>query len=109
MVQPAPVFFPAMAMTTPTKNRRTSLTRRIRLFYKLLNSRAFQRCYQMIDPRVRLKPRSVTLFQYESSLREFLQHVGSVTILETHVELHLEESSVLYEGRDFAIGQTIWE
>src|SRR5437763_12303050 len=97
-----------MAMSNPTKHRRDYLIRRIRQFYKLLNSRAFDRCHQLIDPRVRLKPSSVTLFQYQNALRDFLQHVGSVTILETQIQLHRVKPSAWYEDRDFAVGRAIW-
>lgn len=62
----------------------------------------------MIDPRIRLKPSSVTLFQYENALREFLDCVGSVNLIEIKMQLHLNEPSELYEGRDFAIGKTSW-
>ena len=58
-----------MAMTARTDNRHSSLKRRIRQFYKLLNQQDFERCYQMIDPRVRIKPSSVTLFQYQNASR----------------------------------------
>src|SRR5437868_12130103 len=108
MVQPAPVFFPTMAMTNRADNRLTSLKRRIRQFYQLLNQRDFERCHQMIDPRVRLEPSSVTLFQYQNALGQFLDHFGSVEILELAIELHLNEPSQLYEGRDFAVGKTTW-
>jgi hypothetical protein len=62
----------------------------------------------MIDPRIQAKPSSVTLFQYENALREFMDHFGSVKVDETTMTLHLNEPSELYEGRDFAVGKTIW-
>jgi hypothetical protein len=96
-------------MTTRTENRQASLKRRIRRFYNLLNQGDFRRCHQMIDPRVRLKPSSVTLFQYENALRQFLDRFGSVEVLEIHIDLHVNEPSILYEDRDFAVGQTAWE
>lgn len=101
-------FFPAMAMTTKPESRRTSLKRRIRQFYNLLNQRDFRRCHEMIDPRIRLKPSSVTLLQYQNSLGEFLDEFGPVDILDISVSLHLNEPSELYEGRDFALGKTVW-
>jgi hypothetical protein len=97
-----------MAMTTRTENRQASLKRRIRQFYTLLNQGDFERCRQMIDPRIRLKRDSVTLFQYQNSLQQFLDHFGSVKVLEISIGLHLNEPSQLYEGRDFAVGKTTW-
>jgi hypothetical protein len=109
MVQPTPFFFPIMAMRARIVNRQSSLKRRIRQFYNLLNERAFERCYLLIDPRIRDKPNSVTLLQYTNSLRDFLDYFGSVKVLEISLLLHLNEPSKLYEGRDFAMGKTTWQ
>ena len=98
-----------MAMIRTIDKRQSSLKRRIRQFYNLLNQGDFKRCYQMIDSLIRLNPASVTLFQYENALRQFLDNFGSVNILEINIRLHLNEPSQLYEGRDFAVGRTTWE
>jgi hypothetical protein len=98
-----------MAMTTKAKTNQASLKRRIRQFYVLLNDRDFARCYQMIDPRLREQPNSVTRYQYAMALQEFLDAVGSVSLVVINVSLHENEPSVLYGGRDFAIGQTKWK
>ena len=49
------------------------------------------------------------MFQYGNALANFLDHYGSIKILEIGVSLHLSEPSTLYKGRDFALGRTIWE
>jgi len=98
-----------MAMIRKIDKRQSSLKRRIRQFYSLLNRRDFKRCHQMIDPVIRLNPASVTLFQYENALRQFLDSFGSIDIVEVNVELHLNEPSQLYDGRGFALGKTTWE
>src|SRR5437870_1748500 len=95
-------------MTTRNENTPAFLKRRIRQFYKLLNQQRFEGCYQMIDPRVRLKPSSVALFQYQNALREFLDQFGAVEVIELTVDLHSDEPSELYEGSDFALGKTTW-
>ena len=97
-----------MAMSTRIENSQSSLKRRIRQFYNLLNQGDFKRCHQMIDPRIRCKPSSVTLLQYENSLRAFLDHFGFVKVVEITIELHAKEPSKLYEERDFAVGKTTW-
>jgi hypothetical protein len=61
----------------------------------------------MIDPQVRDQPGSVTLFQYQNALFQFMDRFGPLTVLETSVSLHLDETNKLYEGRDFAVGKTI--
>jgi hypothetical protein len=109
MVQPASIVLAAMAMSTRTENRHVSLKRRIQQFYNRLNQGDFSRCRLMIDPRAQLKRDAVTQLQYENSLRQFLDHFGSVKVLEIRIDLHLNEPSRLYEGRDFAVGKTTWE
>jgi hypothetical protein len=98
----------AMTIQTLTKQQ-AAVKRRIRLFYALLNRREFARCHHMIDPQVRRKSTSVTQFQYENALRQFLDHFGAIEIVEIHVDLHLGEPSTLYAGRDFAVGKTSWD
>ena len=96
-------------MTTKAKTNPASLKRRIRQFYVSLNKRDFASCYEMIDPRLRAQPNSVTRFQYDNVLQEFVDAVGSVQLLVINISLHENEPSVLYGGRDFATGQTKWK
>ncbi len=96
-------------MSSKTENRLASLKRRVRQFYELLNKRDFEACHQMIDPRVRQTASSVTLYQYENALSDFIAQFGSIKLLEISLSLHLAEPSKLYEGRDFALGKTSWE
>jgi hypothetical protein len=96
-------------MKTKAQTTHSSLRRRIRQFYKLLSERQFAHCHEMIDPRVRRKPTSVTLLQYTNAAADFVDRHGSFTVVELSVDLHLGEPSALYEGRDFAVGKTICE
>ena len=98
-----------MAMIRKIDKMQSSLERRIRQFYSLLNRHDFKRCHQIIDPLIRLNPASVTLFQYENALRQFLDNFGAVNIVEINVKLHLNEPSQLYDGRGFALGKTTWQ
>jgi hypothetical protein len=79
------------------------------LSHKLLNEREFARCHEMIDPRVRHRPESVTLSQYSNAAAEFLDRCGSLSVVDSSRDLHLNEPSRLYEDRDFAVGKTIWQ
>ena len=94
-------------MTPKAEKQQAALERRIRRFYDGLNRRDFDRCYQMIDPRLRDQPSSVTLFQYQNALLQFMDRFGPLSVLEISVSLHLDESNKLYEGRDFAVGKTV--
>jgi hypothetical protein len=96
-------------MSTTTDTRQSALKRRIRHFYDLLNDRDFGQCHKMIDPRVRAKSSSVTVFQYQNALSDFIVRCGPIEILNISISLHLNEPSKLYEGRDFAVGETTWE
>jgi hypothetical protein len=97
-----------MALINKVDSTRASLRRRIRQFYELLNEGDFVHCHQMIDPRIRQKPESVTLLQYENSLHKFFKSIGKIKVVRVDVDLHLNEPSQLYEQRDFAVGQTCW-
>jgi hypothetical protein len=96
-------------MTAKTKAQAAALAKRIRHFYSLLDERKFAECYRMIDPIIRDKPSSVTLFQYQNSLRAFLDYYRQVRVRGIQLNLHLDEPSKLYNDRDFAVGQTTWE
>jgi hypothetical protein len=96
-------------MNMKTKTATASIERRIKQFYGFLNSGEVERCYQMIDPRVRAESTSVTLLQYANSLRVFRETTGRLELAEIHVQLHVGEPSRLYEGRDFAVGTTVYE
>jgi hypothetical protein len=98
-----------MAMSTKTKNQEAVLRKRVQQFYEFMNGQDFAHCHQMIDPRVRSKPSSVTLFQYANALRDFLTAVGPIEIEGIDFVLHLNEPSPLYENRDFAVGETHWK
>lgn len=95
-------------MTTKNASQQSSLRRRIRRFYELLSERQIERCHQMLDPRIREQPTSVTFLQYDNSARDFLAAVGAVEVREIELELHVNEANKLYENRDFAVGQTRW-
>jgi hypothetical protein len=92
-----------------TKTATASIERRIKQFYGFLNSGEVERCYQMIDPRVRAESTSVTLLQYANSLNAFRKSKGKLRWVEVNVQLHEGEPNQLYQGRDFAIGAAIYD
>jgi hypothetical protein len=78
-------------MSTRTDTKESALQRKIRRFYDLLNEHDFAQCHKMIDPRVRAKSSSVTLFQYQSALSQFVGRFGPIEILDIGITLHLNE------------------
>jgi len=95
-------------MTSKTATSQFSVKRRIRQLYDRINQRDFKRCFQMIDPQIRQVPTSITFYQYESAVAQYLEIHGSITITEVDVKLHIDEPSTLYQDRDFALGKTTW-
>jgi hypothetical protein len=95
-------------MKAKSQTAQSSLKRRMRQFYNLLNEREFAKCHEMIDPRVRHRPESVTLLHYSHAAAEFLDQCGAISVVDSSVVLHLNEPNKLYQDRDFAIGKTMW-
>lgn len=81
-----------------------AVERRIRLFYDHFNEDQIEKCYGMLDPSIRHDSNGVTLHQYTTSVRRFREHLGKVTVLSVSIELHEDEPTELFKGRDFAIG-----
>jgi hypothetical protein len=96
-------------MNMKTKTATASVERRIKQFYGFLNRGQVERCYLMIDPRVRGESTSVTLLQYANSLNAFRKSTGKLKLIEVNVQLHEHAPSQLYQGRDFAIGTAIYD
>jgi hypothetical protein len=94
--------------TSTVRNQFSAVEKRIRRFYELLNKESFDQCFRHIDPLLRGESFSVTEYQYENSLRQFVACYGYIRVIAIALELHLGESSVLYANRDFAVGQTTW-
>ncbi|MBX3414621.1 MAG: hypothetical protein KF708_18180 [Pirellulales bacterium] len=93
--------------TKPSSNTAAAVERRIRRFFDLLNDEQFEKCYQMIDPRIRDRATSVTLLQYIDSAKRFREKSGRLDLLSVDVESHENEPSPLYEDRDFSIGKSV--
>jgi hypothetical protein len=74
----------------------------------MLNDKEFRKCFRIVDPVVRSESSAVTEYQYENSLRQFIACYGCVRVLDVTLQLHVGELSVLYENRDFAVGNTTW-
>lgn len=100
------------AMTTQTRDARiaAALRKRIQQFYEHLNRGEFDWCYQALDPCLRDKPSSVTSYQYASSLERFRRWCGAVNVRQIDpIQLHLNEPNRLYNDRDFALVEVVWE
>jgi hypothetical protein len=94
--------------TSIIRSQTSALEKRIRQFYELLDEQNFGKCFRHIDPAVRGESFSVTEYQYENSLRQFLTCYGHIRVIGITLQLHIGEPSELYANRDFAVGQTTW-
>jgi len=99
-------------MKTKVKDTKliTALRRRIRQFYLRFNQGDFARCYLMLDPDLRATPDAITSQQYATGLRRFLDWAGQIQIRKiVLIQLHLKEPNRLYNNRDFARLEVVWE
>jgi hypothetical protein len=94
--------------TSTTRNQTSAVERRARQFYQHLNAHEFGKCFAMIDPIIRGSSTSVTAYQYENALRQFVAFYHRIDLLSVTLEVHLDEPSNLFGNRDFAVGQTCW-
>src|SRR5260370_30155340 len=94
--------------TSTTRNPTSAVERRVRQFYQLLNAHEFGKCFAMIDPIIRSSSASVTAYQYENALRQFISYYTRIELLSVTLQVHLDEPSDLFGNRDFAVGQTCW-
>jgi hypothetical protein len=87
-----------------------ALRRRIKQFYDRLNRHEFEKCWEMLDPQIRADSQAITVYQYIACLERFLAWCEAVTIRTIEpVRLNINEPNRLYNDRDFAIVQMLWE
>lgn len=94
-------------MKTKPENLTAAIHRRIKRFYHLLNEEKVDKCYLMIDPRLRKQASSVTLLQYANSLKRAREKIGKLDMVAIRVRPYVGIASRLYEGRDFAVGTAV--
>jgi hypothetical protein len=95
---------------TPQRYRqqRDSLRGRVRRFYKLFNQRAWGKCFDYLDPRLR-QAGKVERSRYEESLARFLDTYGEVKIWHTDLSLHLDATKNKQDPRPFAFVYIFWQ
>jgi hypothetical protein len=86
--------------------QRTALYRRVGRFHKLFNQRAWNECYQFLDPRLR---ENVNISQYAGSLSRFAEHYGEIKIRYRHFSVHLDVTKNKQDPRPFAFVYVFWQ
>ena len=64
---------------------RTALRNRVRSFYRLLNKKAFAKCFSFLDPHLRETGKADEK-KYIQSMSAFLEHYGTVSLVITKIE-----------------------
>jgi hypothetical protein len=73
-----------------------------------LNRGQLDRCFALLDPRLR-DAGSVEASTYAESLREFKNAYGSIRPWHTRVSLHLDASKSQRDRRPFAYVYVVWQ
>jgi len=110
MVQPTSIFKTGMTVQTADIRIASTLRKKVRQFYEYLNRGELEWCYHALDPCLRATPSAVTQYQYACSLKRFLDEYGRIHVVQIDpIQLHLNEPNRLYNNRDFAMVEVIWE
>jgi hypothetical protein len=87
---------------------RQSLRRRVRQMYGRLNKRDWDKCYDLIDPKLREKA-AISKSAYADSLRSFIEAYGAIAPWHIRISLHLEKSRNKSDDRPFAYVYVVWK
>jgi hypothetical protein len=90
------------------KSERTALRRRVFARIRRLNAGQWERCYEMIDPRMRAKgtPQATA---HAKQLQAFRAAYGGVHPWHTRISLHLDGSANKNDPRPFAYVYVVWQ
>lgn len=87
---------------------RQALRRRVKQMYDYFNQGLWEKCFSLIDPRIREK--STTKFSpYAERLQEFKKAFGSIRPWYVRISLYLDWSSSKHDDGPFAYVYTVWQ
>ena len=87
---------------------REPLRRRVKRMYEWFNQERWEKCFALIDPKLRDQAR-VELRTYADALRRFKAAYGAVRPWHVRISLHLDASSSKQDARPFAYVYIIWQ
>lgn len=87
---------------------RKALRRRVKQMYDWLNGGHWEKCFALIDPRIREQSR-VQLSTYTVGLRAFKGAYGAIHSWYVRISLHLDASSRKRDDRPFAYVYVVWQ
>lgn len=90
------------------RTARSTIRRRLRLFYSHFNAGRWKSCYALVDPRLSSAGK-VEENAYVDSLRQFHQAYGSIEMRFVDINLHMEVPRAAQDSRPFAYAYVIWK
>src|SRR5437588_3020179 len=98
----------AMQFLHEEASDREPLRRRVRQMYGWLNREFWEKCFSLIDPKLREKSK-VDLSDYVERSRVFKEAYGAINLWHIRISLHLDASSNKHDERPFAYVYVIWQ
>jgi hypothetical protein len=89
-------------------SERASLRRRVGRMYDWFDRGLWEKCFSLIDPRLREGSRA-DLRLYEERMRAFKEAYGSVHLWHMRINLHLDASASRGDKRPFAYVYIVWQ
>lgn len=94
--------------TESEASEREALRRRVKRMYSWFNRSLWNKCFSLIDPRLREQSK-VDLPIYTEGLQAFKEAYGAIHPWYVRISLHLDASSSKGDGRPFAYVYVIWQ
>jgi hypothetical protein len=92
----------------PIDSERTTLRRRIDRFYGAFNDSDWEKCFALVDPRLRQGAKVIEQ-TYVDGLRTFQSAYGTIRRWHTRINLHLDASKNKHDDRPFAFVYVVWQ
>ncbi len=89
-------------------SEREALRRRVKQMYDWFNRGMWEKCFALIDPRIREQAK-VELSTYTEGLRAFQGAYGAIHPWYVRISLHLDTASSKHDDRPFAYVYVVWQ
>jgi hypothetical protein len=89
-------------------SEREALRRRVKQLYECFNRGLWERCFALIDPRLRSASK-VDSADYANSLQAFKETYGAINPWYIRISVHVDSSSNKHDARPFANVYVVWQ
>ncbi len=97
-----------VANSSQQASDRKALRRRVNQMYEWFNQASWEKCFSLIDPKLR-EQEKVEGKAYAESLRRFKEVYGTISPWYIRISLHLDASSNKQDARPFAYVYVVWQ